>query len=188
MPMLSVVLAFFLLPLGSWAPADTASAPPQAKQAFPKKAGIYAMTPQGPVELTVSGERSEEKQAIGLKTYYSSDSFDRIPTADSVRSFFVSLMDWTPKSLYLVVGRDALTNSLDKYQRFAGRTVPRGVVAIEVLSSDFESPEFILRAIRKLAPAGVADADLEVYLVLELKSAAGLNDRAYPIRIAVPKG
>jgi len=105
-----------------------------------------------------------------------------------VRSFFVSLMDWTPKSLYLVVGRDALTNSLDKYQRFAGRTVPRGVVAIEVLSSDFESPEFILRAIRKLAPAGVADADLEVYIVLELKSAAGLNDRAYPIRIAVPKG
>lgn len=188
MPLLSVALAFFLLPLGSWIAVGAITALPQAKQAFPKKAGIYVLTAQGPVELTVSGERSEEPHVIGLKTYYSPDSFDRIPTADSVRSFFVSLMDWTPKGLFLVVGRDGLTNSLDKYQRFAGRMVPRGAVAVEVLSSDLESPEFILRAIRKLAPAGVADANLEAYIVLELKSAAGLNDRAYPIRIAVPKG
>jgi hypothetical protein len=32
----------------------------------------------------------------------------------------------------------------------------------------------------------VPDADVEAYLVLELKSTSGLNNRHYPVRISVP--
>ena len=34
--------------------------------------------------------------------------------------------------------------------------------------------------------APVPDDQLEAYIVLELKSTSGLNNRNYPIRIAVP--
>ncbi|HEY3380186.1 MAG TPA: hypothetical protein VGK32_00375 [Vicinamibacterales bacterium] len=182
MPTLVLLIAALLLPSGSL------TAPATAESTYPKKSGIYAMTPQGPVELTVSGERNNVALAIGLKSYYSPETFDRIPTADSVQTFYVSAMGWTPRGVHLVVGREYLTNALDKYQRFAGRVVPRGAVAFEIKSADLESQDFLLRAVRKLAPAGVADAELEVYLVLELRSTSGLNDRDYPIRIPVPKG
>lgn len=157
-----------------------------ARRSFPKKAGIYAMTPQGPVELKVSGEKNEVEKAVVLQNYFSPDSFDKIPSAESVQSFYVSAMGWQPKGLYMVVGREYLTNSYEKLQRFAGRLVPRGAIAYEIESADLQSPEFVLRAIRRLAPAGVADADLEAYLVLEVRSVTGLNGRAYPIRIQVP--
>jgi hypothetical protein len=182
MPALVMLIAALLLPAGTWA----GQAP--GKVVYPKKSGIFAMTPQGPVELKVSGERNAVELAIGLTSFYSADSFDRIPAAESVQSFFVSAMGWQAKGLYLVVGREALTNSLDKYQRFAGRVVMRGAVAFEIQSADLESPDFVLRAIRKLAPAGIADPEVEAYLVLELRSTSGLNDRTYPIRVQVPKG
>jgi hypothetical protein len=60
------------------------------------------------------------------------------------------------------------------------------VVAFEVVSADLE-PGFLLRALRRLAPGGTANADIEAYIVLELKSTTGLNDRSYPVRITVPK-
>jgi hypothetical protein len=41
-------------------------------------------------------------------------------------------------------------------------------------------------AIRKLTPAGVAPSEVEAYVVLELRSSAGMNGRAYPIRVSVP--
>jgi hypothetical protein len=182
MPALILLIAALLLPAGPWA----AQAP--GKVVYPKKPGIYAMTLQGPVEMKISGERNELNKALGLKSYYSPDALDRIPAAESVRSFYVSVMDWQPRDLFLVVGREHLSGSFDSYQRFNGRMVSRGVVAFEILSDDLESPEFVLRAVRKLAPAGIADPDIEAYVVLELRSTSGLNARDYPIRIQVPKG
>jgi hypothetical protein len=183
MPALVALVALLLLPAGPFAPESQAA----RKHAYPSKSGIYAMTSEGPVELKVSGERNDVELAIGLQMYYSPESFGRIPAVDSVRSFYVSAMGWAPKDVYMVVGRDRLTNSLDKYQRLNSRVVSRGVLAFEILSADLESPEFVARTIRRLAPAGVGDADLEAYLVLELRSQAGLNDRAYPVRIRLPK-
>jgi hypothetical protein len=180
MPALVMLIAALLLPAGPWA----AQAPAKA---FPKKSGIYAMTPQGPVELKISGERNDVEKAIGLKSFYSAESFDQIPAAESVQSFYVSAMGWQAQGLYLVVGREALTNSLDKYQRLAGRVVMRGAVAYEVQSVDLASTAFVRGAIQRLAPAGAADASIEAYLVLELASTTGLNARTYPIRIQVPR-
>jgi hypothetical protein len=182
MSALVTLIAWLFLPPGPSSLAAQASRP----AAYPKKSGIYAMTPQGPVELKVSGERHDVEKAVGLQSYYSPASFDKIPTADSVQSFYVSAMGWAARGVYLVVGREGLTNMLDNYQRFAGRVVTRGAVAFELQSADLESAEFVLRAIRRLAPAGVPDSDLEVYLVLDLKSTAEMTDRTYPIRIRVP--
>ena len=181
---LAAVLFLGLFPLGSWTAQDSGRA--QAKPVWPRNAGVYAMTAQGPLGLKISGERSAVDKALGLKVIYSSRDLDRIPVADTVQSFFVNMADWTPKDLYMVVGRDRLTDPLTKYQRLSARAVTRGVVAFEIVSTDLE-PAFLLRAIRRLTPAGVADADIEAYVVLELKNAAGLNDRSYPVRITVPK-
>jgi hypothetical protein len=161
-------------------------AQPQSKPVYPKKAGVYAMTSEGPVELTVTGEPSNVELALGLKSFYPADSFDKIPKAAWVRSFYVSAMGWVARRVYLVVGREALVNSLDHYQLLSGSVVSRGVVAFEVTSADLQSLAFIRQAIHKLAPAGVPDSELEAYLVLELKSTSGLNNRNYPIRIGVP--
>lgn len=183
MPALVTVIALLLLPLGPWGQPSQAS----GKPAFPRKPGIYAMTPQGPVELKVSGERNEVEMAGLLKSYYPPDSFDRIPVAESVRSFYVSAMGWKPRGVYLVVGREYLTNAFEKYQRLNGRVVMRGAVAFEIQSADLESPDFVLRTIRRLAPTGLSDADIEAFLVLELRSEAGLAGRTYPVKIRIPE-
>lgn len=162
-----------------------AAAPPGPKVKFPSKMGIYAMTGQGPVELKVSGEPDNLPGVIN-KTFYSADSFARIPSVDSVRSFYVSAMGWTFRRAYLVVGRDALVDAQTRFQLCTAGTISRGVVAFEVVSSDFQSAPFIREAVRKLAPAGAPEADLEVYLVLELRNTEGLNARNYPVRIGVP--
>jgi hypothetical protein len=163
------------------------SAQAQAQPAYPKKAGIFAMTSQGPVELKVSGERNFVQGDQRLKCYFSPDSFDKIPAAESVLSFYVSTMGWAPRDIYLVIGRDGLVNSMDNYRRLAGRMVTRGAIAFEVLSADLENPDFVMRAIRQLAPPGANLADVEAYLVLDLRSTSGMNSRAYPIRVQIPK-
>jgi hypothetical protein len=180
MPARLAVLLFLLLSCG------VSSAQPAPKVKYPGKSGIYAMTAQGPVELKVSGEPSSLLGTLKQQTFYSADAFDKIPKVDAVRSFYVSAMGWAPKRLYLVVGREALVDSQDRFQLFTAGTASRGVVAFEVLSPDLLSPAFVLGSIRKLAPAGVPDSELEVYLVLELKNTAGLTARSYPIRIDIP--
>jgi hypothetical protein len=177
MPGLILLIAALLVPLGQ-APA---------KPAYPKKSGIYAMTSQGPVELKVSGERNQVEGDFRLKCFFSPDSFDKIPAAEAVQSFYVSTMGWAAKDIYIVIGRDGLVNSKDNYRRLAGRAVQRGAVAFEVLSVDLETPGSVLRAITQLAPPTAVLAELEAYLVLDLRSTAGMNDRAYPIRIQIPK-
>ena len=72
-----------------------------------------------------------------------------------------------------MIGRDGLVNSKDNYRRLAGRVVQRGAVAFEVLSADLEKPAFVMRAIRQLAPPTANLAELEVYLVLDLRSTVG---------------
>jgi hypothetical protein len=181
MPALIVLLAALLalpLPLPAQAPA---------KPAYPKKSGIFAMTSQGPVELKVSGERNFVPGDMRLRCFFSPNSFDKIPAAESVQSFYVSAMGWAPRGIYLVIGRDGLVNSLDNYRRLTGRVVTRGAVAFEVLSADLETPGFVTSAIRQLAPAGANLSEVEAYLVLDLRSTSGMNDRAYPIRVQIPK-
>jgi hypothetical protein len=181
MPALIILLAALLafpVPLPAQAPA---------KSAYPKKAGIFAMTSQGPVELKVSGERNYVQGDQRLKCFFSPNSFDKIPAAETVQSFYVSAMGWAPRDIYLVLGREGLVNSMDNYRRLAGRAVMRGAVAFEVLSVDLENPDFVMRAIRQLAPPGANLAEVEAYLVLDLRSTSGMNDRAYPIRVQIPK-
>jgi hypothetical protein len=161
-------------------------AQPKSKPVYPKKSGIYAMTPQGPVELTVSGERNNIELGLNLQCLFAAESFDRIPRAESVNSFYVSAMGWSAQRVVLVVGRDALVNSQDRYQLFSGTVQSRGVVAFEVYAPDLRSPAFVRNAIRKLTPRDGSDGELEVYVVLELRSSAGMNGRAYPIRINIP--
>jgi hypothetical protein len=180
MPARLAILLCLLVSCGS------AAAQSPAKPSFPKKMGIYAMTSDGPVELKVSGEPAEVALAIGLKSFYAADSFDKIPKATWVRSFYVSAMNWVAWRLYLVVGREALVDSLNNYQMLSTVVHSRGVIAFEVVLADLQNLAWIRQAIMKLAPAGVAQADLEPYLVLELKSTSGLNNRNYPIRISVP--
>lgn len=156
------------------------------KPVYPKKMGIFALTSDGPVELKVSGEPNNVAGALKLESFYSADSFDKIPKAVWVRSFYVSAMNWVARRLYLVVGRDALVDSLNHYQMLSSNVISRGVIAFEVTSADLQDLAWIRQAIKKLAPAGVPDDQLEAYLVLELKSTSGLNNRNYPIRISVP--
>ncbi len=180
MPARLAVLLFLLLTCGS------AAAQTPDKPAFPKKMGFFAMTSDGPVELKVSGEPAEVDLALGLKSFYSADSFDKIPKAKWVRSFYVSAMNWVAWRLYLVVGREALVDSLNHYQMLSSSVISRGVIAFEVVSPDLQNLAFIRQAILKLAPKGVPEDQLEAYIVVELKSTMGLNNRNYPIKISVP--
>jgi hypothetical protein len=178
MPALIVLIAALLAPSAVPSPAQTA---------YPKKTGIFAMTSQGPVELKVSGERNFVQGDFRLLCFYSPDAFDKIPAAESVQSFYVSAMGWAPRNVYLVIGRDGLVNSKDNFRRLAGRLVQRGAVAFEVLSSDLENRDFVPSAVKQMAPAGANLGELEVYLVLDLRSTSGMNDRAYPIRVQLPR-
>jgi hypothetical protein len=178
MPALVLLIAALLVP---------PSLQPPAAQAYPKKSAIYAMTAQGPVELKVSGERNFVQGDFRLKAFFSPNSFDKIPVAESVRSFYVNAMGWAARGVYLIVGRDGLVNSTENYKRLAGRVLQRGAIAFEVMSADLDDPAFILTATRQIAPAGANLAELEVYLVLDLRSTSGMNDRAYPVRVQLEK-
>ncbi len=156
------------------------------KVKYPGKSGVFAMTPQGAVELKVSGEPNEVPGAIGIQNFFSAEDFDKIPKVESVNSFYVSAMGWAVRRVYLVVGRDGLVNSLDRYQMFSTSIVSRGVVAFEVVSPDLQDPGYIVRSARKLAKPGTPVQDIEAYLVLELKGTTGLSPRNYPVRVMMP--
>ena len=95
-------------------------------------------------------------------------------------------MNWVAWRLYLVVGREALVDSLNHYQLLSSSVISRGVVAFEVVSPNLQDLALIRQAIKTLAPKDVPDDQLEAYIVIELKSTSGLNNRNYPIRISVP--
>ncbi len=178
-PFIPLLQAFLCLPPAIWTAPDSVRR--QADTEWPSRAGVYAMTAQGPVELIVNGERGGVRLALGQQLRYDPREIDRIPVADSVLSFFVRMPGWTPKDLYLVVGRERLIDPMTKYQRLAGRAITREVAAYQIIANDLE-PASLAKAIGRLTPKGKTNA--EAYVVLELKSTADLNDRAYPIRIA----
>ncbi len=174
--------SFVFLPVALWMTLDPGR--PQAGVEWPAKAGVYAMTARGPVELLVNGERSWVFGAMGQQVRYDPREFEQIPALDAVESFFVRMAGWTPKDLYLVVGRERLIDPMTKYQRLAGRAIARDVTAVQIIAADLE-PLSLAEAIRRLTPKGKTNA--EPYVVLELKSSAGQPDRAYPVRIAPAK-
>lgn len=161
-------------------------AQPGAKVKYPGKSGVFAMTPQGAVELKVSGEPNQVPGALGIQNFFAAEDFDKIPKVESVRSFYVSAMGWVARRVYLVVGRDGLVNSLDRYQMFSTSIVPRGVVAFEVVSPDLQDADYIVRSARKLAKPGTPASEIEAYLVIELKGTTGLSPRNYPVRVMMP--
>jgi hypothetical protein len=198
MPALVVLLATTLLVSSVSAPQQ-----PPGQPALPRKSGVFAMTSQGAVELRISGEadtvdntqanlglgqQSANRSATNMvKCYFSAKDIERIPVVESLQSFYVNMIGWSPRDLFMVVGREALINQTEKYQRFVGRAVNRGI-AFVVSAADLESPAALLQSIKKLAPAGVPVDQLEVYVVLAVRNSEGLTPRAYPVRIAVPKG
>jgi len=97
---------------------------------------------------------------------------------------YTNMIDWRPKDLYVAVGRDRLTDPLKGYQRLTGRVVTRGVVAFQIVCDDLE-PASLAQAMRWPTASDAERSD--AYLVLELRSIAGLSDRAYPARITMPK-
>jgi hypothetical protein len=160
-----------------------AGAQDPAKPVFPKKSGVFAMTAEGPVELKVSGEPNQVEKSTTFRCFYAPKDYDKIPTVSSLQSFYVSAMGWAPRDLYIIVGRDMLSNPSEKYQRLRGRAVTQGAIAFQVVSADLESPAFVEQAITRLS----TDPTAEAYVVLELTSTAGLSNRSYPVKLERPK-
>jgi hypothetical protein len=154
-----------------------------AKQKMPNKSGIYALTPEGPVLLTVSGESAPVPLSNGTKCFYSPDDYDRIPTVASLQGFYANLMDWAPKDLLLIVGREWLSNPSGRYLRLKGRATTMGVFAVRIMTEDLQSPASLDQAISRVSP----DTAAEVFVVLVMESRSDLNDRAYPVRIRMAK-
>src|SRR5512139_2325107 len=92
---------FLVLALGCWMIQDPVG--PPANVVWPRTAGVYAMTAQGVLELRISGERSTPYLVLDSKVVYAPGDFDQIPAADTVQSFYVNMVNWQPKDLYLVV-------------------------------------------------------------------------------------
>lgn len=158
----------------------------KSKPSYPREAGVYAMTPQGPVELTVSGRCNPVASEQDPRCYYSPESFDEIPKAESVQSFYVNLdKTWYAKRVVLVVGREALVRRFNRYELLSQTVENRSVFAFEVFVPDLRSPDFVRSAIRKLTPRGTAMADVEAYVVFELGT-KGSVAVPHPIRISVP--
>ena len=175
-----MLLAAVLLPFAQQNPAAS-------KPSFPKKSGVFAMTPAGALELKISGEPARLELSNTTKVYYAPEAFDAIPVVESVQSFYVNMMNWGPSDLYLVVGRDQLANPSDRHVRLNGRAITRGLVAVQIVADDLASRAFIEQAVRRLSGSGGFDASTEAYVVLELRNSAGLSDRAYPVRLSLAK-
>jgi hypothetical protein len=160
----------------------TAGVQDQKKPAFPKKSAIFAMTAQGPVELKISGEPNRIALTNGVRCFYSPSDYDKIAVVDSIESFYVSAMGWEARDMYVIVGRELLSNPSEKYLRLKGRSVPRGAVAFQVLSEELGTPGFLEQVARRLS----SDPAAELYVVLELHSTGGMTDRSYPVKIQRP--
>jgi hypothetical protein len=173
MPTVMMLLAALFVTIGAQDPA---------KPAFPKKSGIFAMTPQGPVELKISGEPNRIEKTNGVRCFYSPKDYDKIPVVEAIDSFYVSAMGWEARDVYIIVGRELLSNPSDKYQRLRGRSVTRGAVAFQVIPDELSIPGFVDQVARKLS----SDPEAEIYVVLELHSTGGMTDRSYPVKVQRP--
>ena len=95
------------------------------------------------------------------------------------------MMGWTPKDLYLVVGRARLETPRDEYRRLNGRAYSKGPILFEVVTENLE-PAALEKEYRRLARKKRPGEDVRAFVVLELISQAGLNRRSYPIQVDIP--
>ena len=178
MPTMIMLFAALWMTLAAEAPQKP------AKPKLPSKSGIFALTTAGPIELKVSGESAPQMLTNGTKCFYSAESFDRIPTIDSLQGFFANMMDWAPRGLFLIVGREGLTDPGRRFLPLRGKATSAGIFAVQIMVEEIQSPEWLDKAIRQVDSQAPADA--EIYVVLQLKSQSDLNDRSYPVRIPRP--
>jgi hypothetical protein len=166
-----------------WMSAILQAPEKQAKPKLPSKSGIYALTAGGSVLLTVSGESAPIPLTNGTRCFYAADDYDRIPTVVSLEGFYANMMDWKPKDLLLIVGREWLSSPSGRYLRLKGRATTHGVFAVRILAEDIQSPASLDQATSRVSP----DAGAEVFVVLVMQSQSNLNDRFYPVRVQRPQ-
>jgi hypothetical protein len=177
--------AIFLLTGLLLCPPCAAAFEPAAGQ-LPDRPGVFAITNRGTVELPVFGEQRNVEGAIDSFAFAASD-LDRIPIVPSISSLYVYLMGWTPKDLYLIVGRKKLATPRDDYRRLNGQAFSKGPVLFEVVTSKLEPAE-LEKEYRRLAGKKRPGEDVRAFVVIELSSQAGLNRRTYPVQVVMPPG
>jgi hypothetical protein len=163
-------------------PALQAAAPPPNIQ-LPDRPGVFAVTDHGVVEMTVFGEPRQGNYSIP-SIVYGSTELDQIPVVSSIRSIFVNMMGWRPRTLYLLVGRQRLASPSSDYQRLNATINPRGVVRFEVLSHEFQ-PEELQKSYRRLTSKSQPGDDTRAFIVLGLSNQTGQPGRSYPVQVEV---
>jgi hypothetical protein len=147
--------------------------------------GVFAVTSTGPVELSVYGERAFVAGDMNPRVFYPPGAFDRIAPVDDIKAFVVNMTGWTPRDLYMLVGRKRLAAPYQKNQRLVGRMSSSGPTLIKVESEGFDLAS-LQRDYLRLLPKKATTEESEAFIVLEVKSRDGLNDRSYPVRIRLP--
>lgn len=148
--------------------------------------GVFAITPQGLVQLPVFGEASQVSQELGRRYLYSPGSIDRIPAADSVQSFVLNMPEWSFGRLFMVVSREQLATPEEHHVGMATTFLPLGVGMIQVFSRDLPPGEALAREYRRRVQADAGGLEHEAFLVVELSHSGGLMPRTYPIRVQMP--
>jgi hypothetical protein len=177
--------ALFLLSGLLLCPPSAAAFGPDAVQ-MPDRPGVFAVTNRGIVELPVFGERREVQDAID-SFHYVAEELDRIPIVPSVSSLYVNVMGWTPRDLYLIVGRKKLATPRDNYRRLNGQAFSKGPILFEVVTKKLEPAE-LEKEYRRLAGKKRPGDDVRAFVVIELSSQAGLSRRCYPVQVEMPPG
>ena len=175
---------FLLMALLLYPPYEAASEP--ASPQLPDGPGVFAVTDRGIVELPVFGEQRKVEGAIDTFVFPAAE-LDRIPVVLSISAIYVNVMGWTPKDLYLIVGRKRLATPRDNYRRLNGRAYSKGPILFEVVTEKLE-PGALEQEYQRLAGKKKSGDDLRAFVVLELTSQAGLNRRSYPIQVEIPPG
>lgn len=184
MTILCLLAALILVPPAQPSQAAPAQAPQAAPASPPDRTGVFAVTDRGTIELTAFGERQSVEAAIDTFVYRPG-AVEQIPSVASVRSFFVNMLGWTPKDLYLIAGHKRLSTPRDDYRRLLGRAYRRGPVLYEVLTERLE-PDVLWKEYRSLAGKKGVQEGVAAFVVLEITSETGLNRRGYPIRVEWP--
>lgn len=149
----------------------------------PDHPGVFAVTDRGRIELTGFGERQSVESAIDTFAFAQS-ALDQIPVVSSVRSFYVNMLGWVPKDLYLLAGSKRLRTPRDDYRRLNGRAYRLGPVLFEIVTEALE-PGALEKQYRSLVKKQRHGEDLNAFVVLETVSQSGLNRRSYPIQIQI---
>ncbi|MCX6544370.1 MAG: hypothetical protein NTV05_08140 [Acidobacteria bacterium] len=162
-------------------PLHAAAQPPNFR--IPNRPGVFAVTNQGVVEMTVFGERRSEEYSIPSFVYGSTE-LDQIPIVASIRSIYVNMMGWSPRDLCLIVGRQRLATPRDDFRRLIWKFNPRGVVSVDIVSQEFQ-PEALQKYQKHLTSNSRPGDDVRAFIVLELRSQSGLAARGYPVQVEI---